>query len=194
VPPSSPRSRPYSRAGLPSPTPTQGPTPDSGTSAAARTFESGSATTTICLLSAKIDPDDRVARRHQHAQPKKSGLAVAVTPGDSIAVAHSASSSANRDIKPDKRIRRTFLRRAPTRRTSLYAVKARGDRRVLARPVKGERQQKHDLPGRIAVGILPIHGREDVNGGWSSEARSLASAVMSSRTWSPSRATFSANS
>jgi hypothetical protein len=40
------------------------------------------------LVIGQIDTDDRVARRHQDAQPRKSGVSVAVTPGDSITVAH----------------------------------------------------------------------------------------------------------
>src|SRR5665647_2464003 len=56
MPPSPRRSQPYSRAGPPSPTPTQDPTPDSGTSAEQGPFESWSVTTTICLLSARSIP------------------------------------------------------------------------------------------------------------------------------------------
>jgi hypothetical protein len=40
------------------------------------------------LVIGQIDPDDRVAHRHKLAEPRKSGVAVAVTPGDSITVAH----------------------------------------------------------------------------------------------------------
>ena len=44
-----------------------------------------------------------------------------------------------------------------------HAVTARGDRRVLARSVKREPQHARP-PKAVAVGILAVHGREDVNG------------------------------
>jgi putative transposase len=44
-----------------------------------------------------------------------------------------------------------------------HGVTARGDRRVLARSVKREPQHARP-PQVVAVGILAVHGREDVNG------------------------------
>ena len=40
------------------------------------------------LLTGQIDPDDRVAHRHQPAQPNQPRVAVAVTPGHPTTVAH----------------------------------------------------------------------------------------------------------
>jgi hypothetical protein len=53
----------------------------------ARTFESWSVTTTICLVSARSIPTIAL-HAGTNTQPSKSGVALAVTPGDSIIVAH----------------------------------------------------------------------------------------------------------
>jgi hypothetical protein len=52
-----------------------------------------------------------------------------------------------RDIKPDKRIRRTFLRRAPTRRTSFYAVRLEidGDAIDLSAASTAEQERLIDI-------------------------------------------------
>jgi hypothetical protein len=40
------------------------------------------------LLVGQVDTDDRVLDRHQHAQPSKPRVAVAITPGYTITVVH----------------------------------------------------------------------------------------------------------
>src|SRR5664280_2842916 len=94
----------------------------------ARIFESWSVTTTICLLSARSIPTialhtgtntrSRESRALRLRSPRETPLPLLIE-RPPLCV---------RDIKPDKRIRRTFLRRAPTRRTSFYAAGRACDR------------------------------------------------------------------
>src|SRR5664279_1375669 len=97
----------------------------------ARTFESWSATTTICLLSALSIPT--IALHAGTNTRSRESLALRLrSPRDTpLPLLIERPPLYVRDIKPDKRIRRTFLRRAPTRRTSFYAAEVvhlgRGD-------------------------------------------------------------------
>jgi hypothetical protein len=72
------------------------------------------------LVVGHVDTDDRVLNRHQFAQPSQPSVAVAITPAHATTVAHEPPPPAM-NTKP-QRIRRTFPRLAPTRRTSFYAA------------------------------------------------------------------------
>src|SRR5476649_1942287 len=78
------------------------------------------------LVVGQVDPDDRVARRHQRTQPSQLRVSVAVTPRHPTTVTHERPPPAIGTPSP-QRIRGTFPIPAPTRRTSFYAAS-----RVLA--------------------------------------------------------------
>jgi len=72
------------------------------------------------LAACQVDPDNRVRHWHQAAQPLQASIAVAVTSGHATTVTHERPAAAW-DTKPE-RIRGTFLRHQPTRRTCFYAA------------------------------------------------------------------------
>jgi hypothetical protein len=75
----------------------------------------------------QIDPDNRVLVRDQLPQPSQPSVTVAAPRDTPLALPMNAL-LLRWDTKPDKRIRRTFLRPASTRRTSFYAAcRAVGD-------------------------------------------------------------------
>ncbi|MEV8510488.1 hypothetical protein AB0368_37445 [Actinoplanes sp. NPDC051475] len=72
------------------------------------------------LLIGQVNADDRVRERDQSQQPGQPRVAVAITTGHAATVTHERPPPAM-GHQARKRIRRTFLRPASTRRTSFYA-------------------------------------------------------------------------